>query len=499
MGRRFDNIMKTAAYSWLLIPIVIFFIGFLRWYVAAACLLATGICAWLVAKDKEAFNPVEGMKFTPWRAAIIVLTAIAWVVLSGIGGFGFQNWDLNFRNAILHDLVDYSWPVYYDYTSQNIDHTMFGRTGSLVYYFAYYLPSAVFGKLFGWQAANFFLFVWSVIGVLLVIYFLCRTVKKVTVFAVAFLVFFSGLDIIGYVLMSHSLPPMTRHIEWWAQYFQYSSNTTMLFYVINQILPAWLITLLIMNQKGVKSIVFTYSLCFAFTPFSMVGLFPIVLWRCLFGTEKPVFKFKEIWRNIKNVLTVQNLLLPFVLLVVFGSFYATLSVVQAQSGPIWSFGYGVGGLVKRYLAFVVLEVLVYAAFLFRKHKKNPFFYIAVITLMLLPVYKIGENNDFVMRASVPLLMILSVYVLERLTELFKEKRRLTAAALSAVLLVGTVTPFQEMSRSVHYMLYDRENLIADQYKTFVDLENGPNIMRFYAFCYIAADPHEKPFFKYLAK
>lgn len=373
MERRLDNIMKTAAYTWLLIPIVIFFIGFLRWYVASACLIITGVCTWLTAKDKESFQPTQGMSWTWPRAVLIVVIATAWVVLSGIGGFGYQNWDLNFRNAILHDLIDYSWPVYYDYTTQNIDHTMFGQTGSLVYYFAYYLPSAVAGKLFGWQAANFFLFLWSVIGVLLTVYFLCRAVKKVSVFSIVFLALFSGLDIIGYAAANRSLPPMTRHIEWWAQYFQYSSNTTMLFYVINQILPAWLITLLIMNQKGVKSMLFTYALCFAFSPFATVGLFPVVLWRCLFGTQKPVFKLKEIWLNIKNVLTVQNILVPLLLLVVFGLFYSTLSVVKAQSGPIWSFGYKPSALMKRYFAFIALEVLVYAAFLFKKHKKIRFF------------------------------------------------------------------------------------------------------------------------------
>jgi hypothetical protein len=76
------------------------------------------------------------------------LPSFLWVALSGIGGFGLQNWDFNFRNAVLHDLVDYSWPVVYPQ----------GRI--LLYYFTYWLPAALAGKIFGWFGANIFLFVW---------------------------------------------------------------------------------------------------------------------------------------------------------------------------------------------------------------------------------------------------------------------------------------------------------------------------------------------------
>lgn len=104
-----------------------------------------------------------------------------------------------------------------------------------------------------------------------------------------------------------------------------------------------------------------------------------------------------------------------------------------------------------------------------------------------------------MRTSVPLLLILAVYTLELLMHTAQAKRRLTAAALSLTLLIGTVTPFQEISRSVRYMMYDREHLIADDCKSFAQLEGAPDIVQFYSFCYIAGDPHEKVFFKYLAK
>lgn len=499
MEKRIDKIMQVSAYAWLLIPIVIFFAGFLKWYVAAACLLLLGVSVYFLGKDKENFRPSEGMKYSGRTVAVIVLGVVAWVMLSGIGGFGYQNWDLNFRNAIVHDLIDFDWPVYYDYSAQNIDHELYGQTGALAYYLTYYLPAALVGKLFGWRGANIFMLLWSVIGVTLVVYFMCRYVKKVTAFSVIFLAVFSGLDIVGYLMVNKSLPPLTRHIEWWATYFQYSSTTSMLFYVFNQVLPAWLVTMLIVNQKSTKSVIFTYALCFPFAPFPTLGLFPIVLWRCLFGTEKPELSLKAIWQNIKNVITVQNIVTPLLLLAVFGLYFTCTNVVAAQSGPIWSFGYDMGNVLKKYAALVVLEFLVYAVILFRDQKKNPLFYIAVITMLLLPVYKIGENNDFVMRISVPFILLLVVYSLQYFIKRVAEKKWLAAGVLAVVLLVGAVTPFQEVARSVRYIVKDREHLVADSYKTYAQVEGKEDIFQFYVINFVTNDPKEKFFFKYLAK
>lgn len=149
MEKRIDKIMQVSAYAWLLIPIVIFFAGFLKWYVAAACLLLLGVSVYFLGKDKENFRPSEGMKYSGRTVAVIVLGVVAWVMLSGIGGFGYQNWDLNFRNAIVHDLIDFDWPVYYDYSAQNIDHELYGQTGSPCLLFDLLSPCRL-----GWQTVR---------------------------------------------------------------------------------------------------------------------------------------------------------------------------------------------------------------------------------------------------------------------------------------------------------------------------------------------------------
>lgn len=59
---------------------------------------------------------------------------------------------------------------------------------------------------------------------------LCKVCLSLVVFLL-----FSGMD----VLMARYNPEAWRHqIEWWAQCYQFSSNTTCLFWVYNQAVPA---------------------------------------------------------------------------------------------------------------------------------------------------------------------------------------------------------------------------------------------------------------------
>jgi hypothetical protein len=140
---------------YLIIPFIIFCMGWLRLSVAIP---ATAIILWatwqLLKQDSLAQLPISNSQF-PFYLLLITFT---WTLLSGVGGYTFQNWDHNWRNAVLHDLINYDWPVFYS-TPES------GPVKMLVYYVGYWLPSALVGKLLGWQAANFFLFLWTWLGV----------------------------------------------------------------------------------------------------------------------------------------------------------------------------------------------------------------------------------------------------------------------------------------------------------------------------------------------
>lgn len=175
---------------------------------------------------------------------IIVLAVVAvWVYLSGIGSFVFQNGDYWVRNPIFRDLSTYQYPVIYDLSkeSEAVQRICGSERVAFSYYFCWWLPVSYASKLFGLSetARNVLLYLWAVLGILATVYLICRKIGKCTYIVPVVLIVFSGLDIVPWLLKNNifSNLPWTTHIEWWAGYFQYSSNTTQLFWVFNQSIP----------------------------------------------------------------------------------------------------------------------------------------------------------------------------------------------------------------------------------------------------------------------
>src|SRR5450759_4725314 len=99
------------SFLYLLIPFLIFCLGFLKTYISVCITL---FFIWLVIKNWR--RPTqESQSFLISKRALVltILAVLLWVVLAGIGGFAFQNTDFHIRNAIFHDLINYPWPVKY--------------------------------------------------------------------------------------------------------------------------------------------------------------------------------------------------------------------------------------------------------------------------------------------------------------------------------------------------------------------------------------------------
>lgn len=177
-----------AAYCLLIVPVLIFFFGWLRWFYAlpAAIALLLGF-AWLYLTDyRDKDDAIE----IPVRHFVLLLLAIgAFVALSGNCGFYRGGYDIPWRNAILRDLIDFQWPVVYS-------------TGfALAYYFIFWMVPALVGKLFGWAAAMIALWVWQVliVGVsfLLIVRLVGATTPSRYWMVLVLFLFWSGLNLIG--------------------------------------------------------------------------------------------------------------------------------------------------------------------------------------------------------------------------------------------------------------------------------------------------------------
>lgn len=134
--------------------------------------------------------------------------ALIWCFWGGQGGYFYQNTDFANRNGVLHDLVNYSWPVYYQSGSGGFGNH--GEPFALVYYICHWLLPALAGKAVlavtgaagaAWLAANFALFLWTSLGVFLVLCLLAVTLQPQGWLAVLLVcggfMAFSGLDIVG--------------------------------------------------------------------------------------------------------------------------------------------------------------------------------------------------------------------------------------------------------------------------------------------------------------
>lgn len=492
MGHKLDRIMYDISVIYIALPVFIFLAGWLRLVVAIPVCTVFLISVFLMMKNRPA--PVAWhLTKAQWRGIIASLILLAiWVFLSGQGGFSFQNSDYQYRNAIFRDLINKSWPVIYANSSLDaVSSSIAGASNLsiLTYYIAFWLPGALVGKLFGWYAANAFLYLWSFLGLVLITYFLFRTLRNSSVWSVIILIFFSGMDILGYILITKGkLPGPIDHIEWWSG-LQYSSNTTLLFWVFNQTITIWLAILLIMNLKNSRSLFFLYAMLLLHGPFPFLGMLPIVLWKAYQGypldlkrinakmVNIPVLFFRWFWKGVLRAITFENVCGGIsVLLIVY--FYLTNNVSGSK--------YGTNRLTTNYFGLVVLEGGFYLLFLFAEHFKKPLYWICLGSLLLIPFFRVGVSQDFCMRVSIPALFVIMIMIQQSLlgkadpetaaetaaipaavearvrvtlipdasnrTVLTKGEKKLVHTFLIIFLIIGSVVPIQEISRSVVYTL-----------------------------------------------
>lgn len=412
---------------YLLIPVIIFFIGYLRpvFSIPLALLLVTG--AFFSIKDAE--SDAGKVNLFSKKTVIVLAIILLWTLLSGIGGFVWQNrWDHMFRNALFEDLVNYDWPVINSYVG-------------LCYYFGFWLPSAVIGKLFGMNAGYIFQVIWAFAGISLTMGMIFRYFNKVKISFVFIFIFFSGLDIFVWLFtnMNDLNSIMMRvisgeHIELLLYLFNSSSNTTLLFWVYNQCIPFWLGFILILKQKSTKNLLFILSLMAICCPIPCVGLAPLIAYRII----KELIKSK----NVRQVMTVQNVIaIPTALIMLL--FFRTnnsagkLSILPLDSKEVWI----------KFAIYLLTEFLCYLIILFRYNRHDIELKILFVTNCILPFLTIGKDYDFAWRTCIPLSFYLTLLVIKGLH--FDHLSKRAKQCLVVMLCLGAFTPVNELMRTVY--------------------------------------------------
>lgn len=497
--------IQAAAYFLLLLPTSFFILGWIRPLIAipATALLLT---AWvlILLNARKTQSAVYEIKIK--SIVLISVVLLLWCFIAGQGGFFYQSSDHQYRNAIFRDLVAFRWPVVYEQTGC-----------SLVYYIGFWLIPASIGKVANlffnfdtaWIVANVALFLWSFLylffaSLLILIYTKADSFKKIALAMIVF-VFFSGMDIIGALFsLGFDVTVMPNHLEWWAGTYQYSSNTTQLFWVYNQSTPVWLATALFVNEKSVRNYVFLCLIILISSSFPAVGLFLLLLGMGVYKLI-PFIRSNRVPCFLKEAFSIQNIVAAIVLLPIFYLYYKTN---QAVDGNLFqlnlyadTFGWGVA--ILRYVDFCLLEFGILSIILYRDNRNNILFWMSVVSLCCEGAFSLGSTPDFAMRASIPALLVLMILTIRTLNNsirltVFDGHRsvciRKVGLGIAVLLLIGSATPIVECCRATSAVLEHHQlNLVADDVKTLSDkpVESCPN--------FLAGNYKDLDFYKYLQK
>lgn len=447
----YKKIVSTLIILYLILPFLIFIGGWTKLYIAIPVILIVLFCTWKACKDAPELWLPEWNRENVIKAMFVTAVLAIWVYYSGIGKFVFQNMDHTARNSIFNILVEYEWPV----KTHEVLATVKGHSGitGLIYYIGFWLPSAIVGKLFGLRAGYYAQAVWALLGLVLIYYLICCRFKKIKIWPVFILIFFSGLDIVGAYLtnMDYINAVNIWHLEWWGNPYQFSSMTTQLFWVFNQALPAWLATMMIYMQKSNRNRVFLLACSMLTSTLPFVGLIPITVFLCLLHQENgilvPLRPFSEYWKALlKETCTIQNVLGGGIVgILSFCYLSGNLSGMHVMESN--TLGPDFDNSLAKYVLFILLDLGIYVVLLYKFQKEQLLYYLVVLCLLIIPWIKVGYSGDFCMRASIPGMFLIMSWVIDAVEKSRQERTKTLFAALVLTLLIGSVTPIFEMRRT----------------------------------------------------
>ena len=479
-----SNIIVILGYLYIIIPNLIFFITWCNIPTAIIATLAILISFYFLVKNAPQIW-VPNTKKEWYLIGAVLLISVIWVLLSGVGGYMFQNGDHSARNTLLELLTKKSWPVVYN-----------EYQAMMSYYVGFFLPSALVAKMFkSLDIGFFFQFCWAILGVFTFFYLLLAHFKQKNIFPVILFIFFSGLDILGMYIThgaNFSYTPQT-HLEWWI-YHQYSSMTTQLFWVFNQAIPAWVIVSLFLHEKNNKSLVFLYVCLFINSTLPAMGLLPFLIYFMIkngSSTIKEVFTFNHIKKVFTDALSIQNLLGVFILFPVL-YLYLTANFLSSNvhTGDYVYYTYmkkKIDHLII--LRFWIIEVGIFLFCILRYNFKNIIYWMVFILFCLFPYLRISDSPDFEMRASIPALVFLYLLVVETIQNKEFLKNKVLSTILFVALLIGAVTPFNEIGRCLINTKYNG----SPNRLEFTDLDKVYKHVTFYS------SFRNNKFYKYFAK
>lgn len=419
---------------------------------------------------------------------------------AGYGRFVDQAGDWNKHNAVLADLVNKPWPVYY---SNGDEHSM------LTYYIGQYIVPGLVGKIFhSFRCAEIVLYVWNEIGLFLVFLYIISFIKarktvEHAVVAIA-IPFFSIPLWLSELVLRYCTKFGFSQIGV-GQFFiysdaikiQYSNNFVLLRWVFPQTITIWLILIIMLEYREyVKYYVLVTLPAILYGTFSFLGMLPLALgsvFEQLIKNRKTVFQIFS-FENISVTMTAG--------LVFFFYFWGNATGEKPADIGFHLISYTTSTFCI-YLVFVLTNVVLYSIILYQNHRKDGIYYSCFALLIILPLFSMGRYNDLVMRTSIPALFVLMIYLLllikrqcnEGVDALLTSKK---GALCLILILIGAYYPFSEFSSCVRSEDYSKLGHGNEWVTLEVFANRSANVPDDLKYNYYSYDLKDNIFYKFIA-
>jgi len=362
-----------------------------------------------------------------WRViGLSLVVAVLWGALSGASHFFYAgnetNWPI--RDAVYRDLI--VTPGAVEYREQN------GFATILRAPIAYYMVPALVARFAGIQFAPYLHYAWTTIGLML---FLLQVMPetprwKPAILTAAVVVLFGGMDILSPpdMITSPSGGP-----TWHATFYQSTFTTALLIFSPNHGVPGWLATALIYrcgrDIRFVRVSAWLGSLTLLWAPLVSIGLLPFFLLMAFRS-----FRIGH-WRSLfspYNLVAAPLIALPAALYVTVA---AGTIVTNGPAPPGWL------EYTVIYLPFMLVEFGVLALALLcvcRDGIDRNLLAVAVVSLLALPWFHFGPNNDLIARGSIPALTVIMLTVIDGWARPATLAGR--RAVVTVMLAIGAIMP-----------------------------------------------------------
>lgn len=483
-----SRMIIAIAYLYMLVPTIIFLTGWLKLLLA---ILLDGLLIYgFISIIKNEYKKSSVFEINISALLCILVISGIWVFTSGVGGFFPQRADWQWRNAVLRDLIDYSWPVIYPKTGH-----------ALSYYFNFFLPTALIGKILGWKAACIFLCLFTWIGACISMLLVCKifkinSLKHSFLIALTFVIW-QGMECLRIPLIDlFNLRDVIGGYE-------YTSNNALLQWVTNQSIVPWIAVPLFLDKRSIRTYIYLGMCILVSAPFPFVGMFVFL---AVDGVIQLCKNYKyDVHNWLCDIFSKSNISALFIILT-YLFFYMTNTDASGSTGKG---GFGLYVPINQFswkqfvflLTFLLFNFIITALLVYKENRKDSIYWTACISLLLIPLFKLGTGRDFGMRASIPALFILMIYVIKFFICDASNTKSIRYVLLTGIMSIAILNIYNEfIERLTEKMNVETVNdLFADDIITFSNKVNESYYVGEKLVHFLRKDPENTFFFSKLCK